>query len=441
MNSYSGLGIVIEEKEPPFAERPPVPEMALPDKPLAGVSEAEMLLPPLPDENIAAGLFYAAPLASSLADLKLLQYSMDHPLDHHNSPHDQSPHSPHSASHPLDDCYFPAPESFRYLELQLKDSFSAYELDLPLLNLDHNCLHFPSLSDTLRHESGSISESSNASNAGLSSNTSPMKRLKSLKNGIRKLLFTKLLLLPAPQPAVQHPVPTRPVLSPLQIDFKPPSHDSLGDSTVNSMKSSVLASNPFSTKPHRSRTLSNLNATPTTPPVLSPIITLLENLELSKKSLVAADQSFFHTLHLRQDSDSSILHRDVTALAALKRPRISSIDEMTRPAELLDYCNYLVDQKRSIIDAFKATRARLAESGWCLDHDLNNLQLQQDLSLCQIDTKLFQAEEKLNSEFQLLALGPDPKKTVVSRVDLADRADLSPSLKVLESRCYSFSDV
>lgn len=438
MNSYSGLGIVIEEKEPPFAERPLAPEMDPSDQTLATAptTDTEMLLPPLPDENIAAGLLYAAQLTSLLGDLKLLDYSME-PLDLH------SPHSPHhhssQSSHPLDACYFPPHESFRYLELQLKDSFSAYELDLPLLNLDHNYLHFPSLSDSLRYETGSISESSNASNPGLSSNTSPLKRLKSLKNGIRKLLFTKLQM-SAPQPLVHHPVPTRPVLSPLQIDSKPPSHDSLGDSAVNSMKSSVLASNSFSTKPHRSRTLSNLNATPTTPLVLSPIITLLENLELSKKSLAAADQTFFHSLHQRHDSDS-ILHRDVTALAGLERPRITSISEMNHPTELLDFCSYLADQKRSIIDAFEVTRARLVESGWCSDHDLNNLQLQQDLSLCQIDTKLLQAEEKLNSEFQLLALGSDVKRTPVSRLGLSERSELSPSLKVLESRCYSFSDI
>lgn len=120
----------------------------------------------------------------------------------------------------------------------------------------------------------------------------------------------------------------------------------------------------------------------------------------------------------------------------------NNLNNLTTSGELIEYSLYLNEHKKSVVSAYDATRERLINSGWCSNHDLENLSLQKDSSLSQIDTKLLQIEEKLNLEFQLLMLNNptlqiDQAKHLVA--PSVREASLSPSLKVLESQCYAFS--
>ena len=126
------------------------------------------------------------------------------------------------------------------------------------------------------------------------------------------------------------------------------------------------------------------------------------------------------------------------------RTRVSSISELNNANELLNYSVFLKQQKKSFVDAFELTRQHLIESGWCSDHDLNNLQLQQDSQSSQIDTKFLEIEEKLNRDYKMSLFNPIPvKKNGAGRTLSLESHDspISPSLKVLESRCFSFADV
>lgn len=118
--------------------------------------------------------------------------------------------------------------------------------------------------------------------------------------------------------------------------------------------------------------------------------------------------------------------------------RIKSISELTTLDELLDYSSFLHQQRDTVVHAFEVAHKRLQESGWCSTHDLQNLQLQQDTSLCQIDTKLLQVEEKLNADFDTSIFNNKPQQEKKEKEKELPR---SPSLKVLESRCFSFADL
>lgn len=226
-------------------------------------------------------------------------------------------------------------------------SYSTYELDSPSIN---NLIHFPSIEDASTNDLGTLNKSSsNTSLNRITSNTSstPSTIKKTIKNGIRKLSLKQ----------------QRPILSPLQTDEK----EFSSTSTIESLK-------------NRSRTNSYL--TPTTPPINSPIITISENLQQLKKNLSDLEQCFFESI----EDDN-----------------VNSINELLIPQDLFNYSNYLKQSKKNTIEIFELTKKRLMESGWCSQHDLNNLQLQQDQSICLLDTKLLQIEEKLN-QFDLSLL-------------------------------------
>ena len=140
---------------------------------------------------------------------------------------------------------------------------------------------------------------------------------------------------------------------------------------------------------------------------------------------------------------------------------VNSIEEFTNLDDLLDYSNYLQLQKIQMNDIYVKTREKLEASGWCSTYDLDNLKLQQDASDAQIDTMILKIEEKLNRDFDYSMLnnsrnsmrprlmreeksnemmkkrGFSGSGVVPSRVE---NGFTCPSLKVLESRCFSFTD-
>lgn len=468
------------------------------EKPEVINSTSEVLLPPLPDES--DDYFVNHKPVESLTDIK----SLTTPTSISNREIDQNDinemvrstsisnsvlHSISTSSNPND------------IDFEKSHRYYAYELDSPSLKLDSsNLLYFPSLNEpsTSSQTTNLTVSTSSVPVSSSSSNTSPLKGLKSLKNGIRKLSLSKHSSSSNSQPTLQQPQP-RPVLSPLQTNNSQV-YLNLSASTLDSMKSGPqLGSIPISnssnnlinslnssltltkTKTSRSRTLSNSQSSPATPPLASPVITLSENLAYCKKNLNQIEQNFFDTLlNARNNTDSAnnslyenesissgvvngggingstcstTIDGSTANITPYCRERIESISELNRPEELIDYSNYLNEQKKSTIDAFEITRDRLIKSGWCSDHDLNNLQLQQDSSLCQIDTKILQIEEKLNSAFNLSLLNKNvPTPANVKRTKSTSNANpisrillgssnhshkdlpISPSLKTLESR-------
>lgn len=369
-----------------------------------------------------------------------------------------------------------------------KSSFSNYALDSPSLLLDqHSTLQmFPSLGKTGESLSSSstttniVSTTSTPATSAIhlstvstaNERTSPLKRL---KNGIRKLSlssnnsnnssscstptapkFAPLSLPPnminnnyttaISSGAPLNPIPLRPILSPIQV-AKPMT--SVSNQTnqsqqqpLHSASSSTSTNSSFSSKIERARALSQGTTifTPVTPPVASPVITIGDDLSNGKKTLSKIEQSYF---------DSN---------------QVNSVDELITVDDLLNYLQFLIQQRTVLDDVFQKTKEKLQASGWCSEHDLNNLQLQQDSSRCQIDTSLLKIEERLNREFSCSVLGNDHS---VGGIPVAKRGQkhsnvatpttthskqssmlgderestISPSLKVLESRCISFTDL
>ncbi|CAN3355478.1 hypothetical protein DICA3_B12002 [Diutina catenulata] len=121
-------------------------------------------------------------------------------------------------------------------------------------------------------------------------------------------------------------------------------------------------------------------ATPLTPPLTSPVITLSENLSQSKKSMSSIEQSYFD------------------------QREANSVADLATADELLEFSAFLTMQKQSMTTAFAATKAKMTQSGWCTESDLDNIQLQEDSSLCQIDSKLIQIEHRLNREFGISSM-------------------------------------
>ncbi|RCK63326.1 hypothetical protein Cantr_09886 [Candida viswanathii] len=371
-----------------------------------------------------------------------------------------------------------------------KSSFSNYALDSPTLLLDQqNALQrFPSLGKAAAG-ADSLSSSSTTTNTLTSTvtanttlvanhlsavpsaneRTSPLKRL---KNGIRKLSLSsntnsnnssscstptapKFNPLSPPSSVINgsaavtttaplNPMPLRPILSPIQV-VKPmtsASHQSNQHQLpLHSASSSTSTNSSFSSQIERARALSQGTTifTPVTPPVASPVITIGDDLNNGKKTLSKIEQSYF---------DSN---------------QINSLDDLITVEDLLNYLQFLIQQRTILDDVFQKTKEKLQASGWCSDHDLHNLQLQQDSSRCQIDTSLLKIEERLNREFSCSVLGNDGQGQTVTvakrnqKVTIAtpttshhskqssllgDEKDstISPSLKVLESRCISFTN-
>lgn len=413
----SGLGIVLEEAESPQ------PLLSTPQQTHTLESDSESLLPPLPDGEPG----------------DLLRMTTTSPVHESPKSHGRTTSAPASEDEPK----------------QLSDLFSdhlftLYELDLPALNIDALPLAFPPVesqgSSVLLHPASATAASS-------ASSTSPLKRLKSLKNGIRKLSLSKM----TNSAVTDLPPPPRPVLAPLQTE----SHDASSvSSATDSLRSSTFSnlllpaaginhsptceacvgtlhthgSSQSLVPKSRRRTLSSshCNSAATTPSGPSPIITLSENLSSSRKNLCDIEQSFLQSV-TGEPASTSELHKT------------GGIGQLSSSHELIEYLVYLNEHKKSVLDAYDVTTERLSSSGWCSSHDLENLSLQKDSLLSQIDTKLLQIEEKLNADFNLSMLNNPcvhhPAKGMLSQVMQNEPRDvsLSPSLKVLESRCMAFT--
>lgn len=349
----------------------------------------------------------------------------------------------------------PAASSHNHSHLALTDDglgdfllnglYASYELDLPSLRIDAMPLQFP----------GEQLLPSQVPPLPATLGLLPLRRLKSLKKGIRKLSLLKItnasddkkpLFLPLQSSEVSlvslnHLHSALSVESaqsqPIQVQATAPmGHHSHSNSQSNSLQSqgpsvsSAAPSGPASVSdelPTRRRTLLNpMGSVASTPPVPSPVIMLLENLTLSKKNLSDTEQSFFDNL---QSDD----------LASLREERIDSIDKLTTSDELIEYLLFLHEHKKLIESAYAVTKDRLSHLGWCLSSDLENLSLQRDLSLSQIDTKLLKIEERLNLRFNLSMLNNASIQPKVMLVRASKTPSMSPSLKMLESRCLSFA--
>ncbi|PSK39504.1 hypothetical protein C7M61_002121 [Candidozyma pseudohaemuli] len=355
----------------------------------------------------------------------------------------------------------PASSSHNHSHLALTDDglgdfllnglYASYELDLPSLRIDAMPLQFP----------GEQLLPSQVPPLPATLGLLPLRRLKSLKKGIRKLSLLKItnssddkkpLFLPLQSSEVSlvslnqlhsalsvESSQSQPFQAqPIQVQATAPmGQHSHSNSQSNSLQShgpsvsSAATSGPASVSdelPTRRRTLLNpMGSVASTPPVPSPVIMLLENLTLSKKNLSDTEQSFFDNLQ----SDAH--------LASLREERIDSIDKLTTSDELIEYLLFLHEHKKLIESAYAVTKDRLSHLGWCLSSDLENLSLQRDLSLSQIDTKLLKIEERLNLRFNLSMLNNASVQPKVMLVRASKTPSMSPSLKMLESRCLSFA--
>lgn len=444
----NGLGIVLEEPE----LRPQDLAVGLQPSMLGecvSYKSTEALLPPLPDEN-PASLTTMSPPHANTSSPTVLQKSFAVPDDAEEAISPQQSH------------------------VVMSDLF-AQPRDLLL---DPQALNDTPLADpfALAHAASALSLPPTSP-----VQTSPLKRL---RNGIRKLSLSKshtppqllasslshsasnLLSNSSAMVASAQLASTtslgpqetpflRPLLTPLQtdsaiLDAVSSSIESLNSGlSSHTMSSSVMApkSSSVSTTPQeqtytspyssshtpvstkiRHRDLSASNYNPNSV-ILShslpqPIIMLSDNLSASS-DLLAIEQSFLESLTYDTEKSAQPL----------------GISNLRSSDELINYLAFLKKHKQSVDSAYEATKQCLISSGWCSSHDLENLSLQRDSALSQIDTKLLQIEEQLNSRFQLSIF----KNSVVTSnlPSIGDKgpkeASLSPSLKVLESRCLSFA--
>lgn len=403
MNDFNGLGIVIEEKDPNGEasyldnnnlENPNTPRS---NKRISS-TENEILLPPLPHGEI--DLNRTPSLTNSNTDdvntVELLN-SGDIEVSRRNSDFSDF--------------------------LSKQNDYSNYELDSPNLKIDSKFQVFPTLNKSYHQntETNSTHSGVNASNGNISTNnTSPLKRLKSLKNGIRKLSLTSLsgsrsssnIMLIKQETIAQNEPRSSESSNRLSLS-------NVDSFSVNS-NSAQHTSTGVETK-KRTRTYSYpIVNTPLTPPVSSPVVTVSENLSAAKKSLYSSEQSYFESINLRPSiSAANSFDSDMFENDQLKNADTNS---------LVNYLRFLKQQKKTVIDAYELTKSKLADSGWCSAHDLNNIQLQQDTSLCQIDTKLSQIKEELFKETNSEE-SPNSKSSTSNEKD-----DPLQSLKVLESK-------
>lgn len=449
----SGLGIVLEEAELPLPrppETPGVPAAATTgaafEKEESPAFGAEPLLPPLPQ-----GEPFLRLILTSFASLN-------------ESPASSSHAHSHLAS---------TDEGLN--EFLSSGSYASYELDSPSLRIDAMPLQFPGEQLLPGTAVPPLPATTNSS--------SPLRRLKSLKKGIRKLSLLKITSLAVPSPSLEvslgeklekidkpEKLAVRPLFLPLHssevslvslninensgrlsldsssshngpnllngTNFQATqvghhAHTSSVPSDAGSDASVSLqnSQSALSLVLGRRRTLLNpMGLAATTPPVPSPVIMLLENLTLLKKNLSDTEQSFFDNL---QTSEVNLTH--------LREERIDSIEKLSTSDELIEYLLFLHEHKKLIEDAYDVTKDRLSHSGWCSSSDLENLSLQRDSSLSQIDTKLLKIEERLNSRFNLSMLNNASVVPKITPNRVSKTPSMSPSLKVLESRCLSFA--
>lgn len=330
----------------------------------------------------------------------------------------------------------------------LNGLYASYELDLPSLNIDKP-LQFPG--EQLPSQVPPLP----ATTLGLL----PLRRLKLLKRGIRKLSLLKItnqtddakkapLALPLQVSEVSlmalnqlhsalsadselniavnglqtYSVPLSQPASQRERHSHSSSHSSLAsrhslgtDRSGPSIEKSTYPGSAAEEIITRGRTLLNpLGSAASTPPVPSPVIMLLENLTVSKKNLSDTEQSFFDNLQSHE----------------LPEDRIDSIDKLTTSDELIEFLLFLHEHKKLIESAYDITKERLSLSGWCLTSDIENLSLQRDLSLSQIDTKLLEIEERLNTWFNLSMLNNASVQPKATRAQELKTPSMSPGLKV-----------
>jgi hypothetical protein len=436
--------------------------------PQAFEAKSEVLLPPLPEEDDVSLARPSLTLAASAPMNGDVNDSRSASCSRTSTPHlDQKPK--------FDANYYDDPlRSSDYSDILLSSCLSSYESHaiggtdnaaIGGLALDKVPFHiFPSMAAPTNKDAKPTDGDSQQS-------TSPIKRLKSLKNGIRKLSLSsqanKASLSTTHPPAT----PNRPMLSPLQTTLSNSSaatnrfsQDSSTNSDLMLLTDNVSNMNLSYDKmsqyaislSKRSRALSGSALTPITPPFSSPVITLSDNLLNSKKSLLNIEHSYFDSLNLAKanaqgghndgngvgnattDSSLSCNHFDHEDD---QFSSVHSISELSTPSELIDYFMFVKEQKKTVIEAFETTRERLQTSGWCSEHDLNNLQLQQESSLCQLDTKLIQLKDRMDTEFNMSFFSDETKESGhATQVTPKANQMSSPSLKVLENRCFSFSE-
>lgn len=447
----TGLGIVLEETDSPVILR-----KGFQDSDLSVESEA--LLPPLLHELDAPGK--PLPLLGLGGAAVLLPPSLVSPSE--------------GGLHPID-----SGASEVNPELQSLVVPTGFTSECSEIEFDSKLLAFPTIEPPTPALATFLSLLTSLSaqppqQAG-STTSSPLSRLKSLKKGIRKLSLSRMsssMSLSASSPALPIELVSlsaRPSMSPVQAEFhhEVSSQSSHCDSSPMSsysglgMRNASCSCPPLYTKQGncvdcihqghaanmpqsaislgkvRRRTLSQSNWTSNGAPLPLPIITLSDNLPSSSENLSSVDQSFFGTfsrspLSTNTFSGESALHSSEDIGGALSK--------LKTPEDLIDYLIYLSEHKKSVEDAFAVAKDRLLSSGWCSRHDFENLNLQRDVSLSQIDTKLLQIEEKLNSEFQVSMLNniDVQSKQNASKPETV-REPLSPSLKVLEKKFILFS--
>lgn len=452
----SGLGIVLEESDSPVLLRTGF----LPKE--KTTIESETLLPPLLHElDLPEKPVPILVLGSSAGSASP---SLSSPSD--SGVHPQLP----QLDQDLQSLVVPTGFTSESSEIEFDSkllSFPSIEPPTPALTTFLNLL--ASLSTQPSQQAGSV-------------NSSPLSRLKSLKKGIRKLSLSRigssisLAASSSTPPIDQSPVATRINLSPTQMEY----HNDLCSLSSNS-DSSPLSTfsglglrnascscppsygkhsstaescqlNSTSALPHtnsvgqillpksRRRTLSQSYWSGNASTLPQPIITLSDNLPSSSENLSSVNQSFFGTLSQSplsghtSNADSTKQHFEDSG---------DALDKLNTPEELIDYLIYLSEHKKSVEEAYAVAKDRLLSSGWCSKHDIENLNLQRDVALSQIDTKILKIEAKLNSEFSVSMLNnidvlPSTKSNNGRKPEIT-REPLSPSLKVLEKKYLLFS--
>lgn len=393
----NGLGIVLEEPSTVDSSNKQVLKSNRKSSNATEVEES--LLPPLPDED---NLNESISISLNAKDEESDSYTENNSSNSNESNHSNFnvlTNSMASSMHGFNE------EQGSFVEPELhinssnlssdndffyknsNNSFSTYELDSPSINLDP---FFSSMSNN--------NSSRDLSRDNKDKETSPLKRLKSLKKSIRKLSLSKSnsasnvninglngsstnitginptysastsnitsSLGPALNPITTSILSSkmdRPQLSPLQNHFKTLSLDSNGSVTTGESKVKCM--------------------TPTTPPYLSPIITLTDNGNVTKESLQKIEQNYFSTFMKTQTQE------DV--------PQEKELVDIQDQTTLMNYYNYLINERSLITETYNLTKSRLVKSGWCSTDDLNNLSIQKNNQLCQIDSKLKEINMKL----------------------------------------------
>lgn len=366
----SGLGILVEEQE----EKP--------TRILTPVSESEVLLPPLPEGELSGNLQESKTASKGDVERKDSKDTINSTII-----------TPSTAGSVHDD-YFSFPMDAKDLDFESFKKNPKYELDSPNLKID------PIFVDMGLVEQSRLTLPS-------PTNTSPLKKLKSLRNGIRKLSLSRTNSISngsasaaTPSTGGLHSIPT--VATTLSNDTPSTNEPSVSRKSHSPKRESIeqdllsclstVDSLTLSERPFRASITSTNLASPTTPPVnASPVITISENLTSSKKNVSNIEQNFFDNLS--------------NGLC-----KISSVSELNGVQELVEYLSFLNELRSLVNEAYKATKDRLIKCGWCSKDDLNNLQFQLDASLLQIDSKILKVEQILNELYNMSIISDSQSK-------------------------------